>query len=291
MNGQHYAFKVGEVECSVLLDGASVIGAERMMRRFPAGSEAEYRRAYADIGLAFDEADSSMNILLLRLGSAAVLVDSGEGGRPKGGGLPASLRLAGLTPDAVTLVVITHTHDDHVFGLLSESGAPLFPNATYVIAQQELAFWQSRVEASAEADPDGGATQRAILAMLRSQGLRVIDLGAASGQDAQILPGLSAVPAVGHTPGHMALRLESGGESLLVMGDLLHSPMQFAHPEWSPRFDADPAASVPTRRRLLGRAADEGALALFYHLTFPGLGRVRRAGAGFLWQSVLERGV
>jgi glyoxylase-like metal-dependent hydrolase (beta-lactamase superfamily II) len=113
--------------------------------------------------------------------------------------------------------------------------------------------------------------------MMQDKGLRLIDM------DEQIIPGLTAVPIPGHTPGQIALLLESENEKLLTMADLLHSPMQFAHPEWSSNFDVDTGVSVPTRRAMLGRAADENMLALFYHLTFPGLGRVARADKGFTW--------
>ena len=101
--------------------------------------------------------------------------------------------------------------------------------------------------------------------------------------DEQIIPGMTAVPIPGHTPGQIAVLVESDQEQLMHMADLLHSPMQFAHPEWSASFDADTTLSVPTRRAALGRAADEHMLTLFYHLTFPGLGRVKQAATGFTW--------
>jgi glyoxylase-like metal-dependent hydrolase (beta-lactamase superfamily II) len=113
---------------------------------------------------------------------------------------------------------------------------------------------------------------------MRARGLRVITM------DETILPGLTAVPIPGHTPGQIGLLFESDGQKLLHLVDLLHSPMQFAHPEWSAVFDADTRVSVPTRRHALGRAADDHLLTFFYHLDFPGLGRVQRAGQGFTWQ-------
>jgi glyoxylase-like metal-dependent hydrolase (beta-lactamase superfamily II) len=98
------------------------------------------------------------------------------------------------------------------------------------------------------------------------------------------MSGLTAVPIPGHTPGQIALLFESQSEKLLHMADLLHNPMQFAHPEWSPTFDVDIRCSVPTRRKVLDQAASENLLTLFYHLTFPGLGWVRQAETGFRWQ-------
>jgi glyoxylase-like metal-dependent hydrolase (beta-lactamase superfamily II) len=271
MSAKSYAFKVGNIECAVLLDGASVLGVERIVRRFPEATEAEYRRAYADMRLSLDTSDSSFNILVAKIGAETVLVDTGEGGRPNGGHLLESMRLAGIAPEAITLVVITHADGDHVQGCLSDDNEPVFPHATYVISKEELAFWQGRI---AEGEVDHGP----IVTMMEAQGLRVIDM------DEQILPGMTAVPLAGHTPGHIAVLVESGNEQLLHLADLIHSPMQFAHPEWSPTFDVDTSSSVPTRRAALGRAADANMLTLFYHLTFPGLGWVKRAEKGFRWE-------
>lgn len=271
MSVNSYPFKVGSVDCAVLLDGATVLGKERIVRRYPEATEAEYRQAYADIGLSLDQADSSFNILLIQIGGETVLVDTGEGGRPNGGHLLESMRLTGIAPDAVTLVVLTHAHGDHVLGLLADDGQPAFPQATYVISREELAFWQGRIA-------DGAADQRPIVTMIEAQGLRLIEM------DEQIIPGLTAVPIPGHTPGQIALLVESEGETLIHMADLLHSPMQFAHPEWSPSFDVDTSISVPTRCDALRRAADDNMLTLFYHLTFPGLGRVKHAEQGFAWE-------
>ena len=273
MSAKTYPFKVGRVDCRVLLDGSSVLGKDRVVRRYPDATEADYRQAYADLGLSLDEADSSFNILLAHIGQETVLVDTGEGGRPNGGYLLESLRLAGIAPEAITLVVITHAHGDHVLGLLSDEHEPAFPNATYVISKEEIAFWQGRIAA-------GAADQGPIVAMMEAQGLRVIDM------DQQIIPGMTAVPIPGHTPGQIAVLVASEQQQLIHLADLLHSPMQFAHPEWSASFDADTSLSVPTRRAALGRAADENMLALFYHLTFPGLGRVKHAANGFAWEPI-----
>lgn len=271
MIARYYPFNIGQINCIALLDDASVLGVDRFVKRFPDGSEAEYRRAYEAIGLWLDQADNSFNILLARIGNETVLVDAGEGGRPYGGHLTESLRLVGLSPDAITLVVITHSHGDHVLGLLGDDNQPVFPNASYVISREEIAFWRDQIAGEA-------ADHRAILEMIEARGLRLIEM------DEQIVPGLAAVPLAGHTPGQIGVLLESDGERLLHLADLLHSPMQFAHPEWSPRFDVDTSVSVPTRRAALGRAADEEMLTLFYHLTFPGLGRVQRAADGFVWK-------
>ena len=263
-------FQVGQIECVVLPDGGGVIGAERMMKRFPNGDESAFRQAYAAIGLDFDQADSSMNVLLAKVGDQTVLIDSGEGGKPNGGGLLTNMQAAGIAPESVTLVVITHSHGDHVQGILVDDTTAAFPNASYVISKMEMAFWQKRID-------EGTAAHAPIVALMQARGLRLIDM------DEPILPGVTAVPIPGHTPGQIGILFESNGETLIHLADALHSPMQFAHPEWSPRFDADSTLSVQTRRAVLARCADDHLLTMFYHLTFPGVVRIARAedGMGF----------
>ncbi len=98
---------------------------------------------------------------------------------------------------------------------------------------------------------------------------------------------VTAVPLPGHIPGQIGVLIESGDEQLMHLADLLHSPMQFAHPMWSPSFDVDTSISVPTWRDTRLRAADECMLTLFYHLTFPGLGWVKHAATGFAWEPLV----
>lgn len=272
---KHYTFKVGSMDCTVLLDGATVMDAERIIRVFPDATEAEYRQAYADMGLSIDDGDLSFNILCVKLGEQTVLVDTGEAGRPSRGLLPESLKLANIDLASVTLVVITHCHVDHILGLVTEGDKPAFPNATYVISKPEMTLWQERMDA-------GHVEYRPLVEMMQRRGLRLIDMGV--GADEQIIPGVTAVPLPGHTPGHIGLLFESDGEGLLHLADALHTPMQIPHPEWSATADMDTSTSVPTRRDALKRAADNTLLTLFYHLTFPGLGYVRHGAQGFAWE-------
>jgi glyoxylase-like metal-dependent hydrolase (beta-lactamase superfamily II) len=259
-------FDIGHMRCMVLQDGARLLDAASMLRRFPTAGEADYRQAYTALGLSLDAADDSRNMLLVRTGEHTVLIDAGEGGD-----LLARLAEAGITPEAITLVVITHTHGDHVLGLLDAEGRAAFPKAHYVITPDELAFWEARIAGDA-------AGQGAILDMMRAAGLRTIAM------DEAIVPGITAYPLAGHTPGHIGVLLEAGDTRLLHLSDLLHSPMQFAHPEWCIRFDHDTEHAVHTRRAALAYAADTGTPTLLYHLAFPGIGRVQRSGEAFAWQ-------
>jgi glyoxylase-like metal-dependent hydrolase (beta-lactamase superfamily II) len=105
--------------------------------------------------------------------------------------------------------------------------------------------------------------------------------------ETEIVPGITALAAPGHTPGHMALAIASDGELLLHLVDVALDPFQLAHPDWVAAFDFDPTQVVATRRRLFDRAADERALVLCYHFPFPGLGHVERAGEGWRWEPAM----
>lgn len=269
----HHKATIGDITYSIFLDGAEIISTERFLRRYPQATEADYRDAFAQIGQSLETADSSFNILLAHVDRDIVLVDAGEGGKPAGGELIAQMHHAHISPESVTLIILTHSHGDHVMGLLTNAGKPTFPNARYVLSAKEYAYWQAKIDAGLDA-------HRPILEMMHKQGLRLI------ATNEVIINGVTAVPMPGHTPGQIGVLFESKGERLLHMADLLHSPIQFAHPEWSAKFDADISISVPTRQHLLTHVADAQLLTLFYHLTFPGLGYVTQTKTGFTWNPV-----
>ena len=276
MTAKSYSFKLGNFDCAVLLDGSDVIVKERFLKRYPDATEANYRQAFAEIDSSLDEADSSFNILLIKTGEEVILVDAGEGGNPTGGYVVESLKQVDISPEDITLIIITHIHGDHVKGLLSDDNQPVFPNARYVVSQVEIPYLEARQQA-------GIVDYRAIFDMMQGKGLRLIEM------DEEIISGITALPIPGHTPGQIALLIESEGKKLLHTADLLHSPIQFAHPEWSAKFDDDTSISVPTRKKALQYAADENLLTLFYHLTFPGLGRVKTGKKGFIWETIDKR--
>jgi glyoxylase-like metal-dependent hydrolase (beta-lactamase superfamily II) len=102
--------------------------------------------------------------------------------------------------------------------------------------------------------------------------------------EADAVPGVRVLPAPGHTPGHLAVLVSSGGDRLLDLVDAVLDPFLLTHPDWHPALDHDPTLAEATRRRLLDQAADEGALVLNYHFPWPGLGYVRREEAGWRWE-------
>ncbi|WP_298957982.1 MBL fold metallo-hydrolase [uncultured Methylobacterium sp.] len=222
----------------------------------------------------------SVNAFLVLGGPAPVLIDAGmgQGGPDTLGHLPKALAACGVAPEAIGTVLVSHMHSDHTGGLTGTGGAIRFPDAELVLPEAEAAYWLSDGEAARA--PEGRRRGfQAARALVAAYGDRVRLAG-----EGEVVPGIEAIPAPGHTPGHTAFQVSSGGHSLLIWGDVVHLPaVQFPRPEAGMVFDIDGEMARATRRRILDRAAAERSLVAGMHLEFPALGRVRRDGAGFAW--------
>ncbi|WP_179380314.1 MBL fold metallo-hydrolase [Jannaschia marina] len=199
---------------------------------------------------------------LVNTGESLVLFDTGQSPED----ITAAVEAAGYAAGDVDTVILTHMHGDHIGGLMS-GGAPTFANAAYVTAQAEFDAWAAQENEGFEANVRPLAEKMTFLA---------------DGADAA--PGITAVAAFGHTPGHMTYRLSSGEKSLLVAADLAnHYVWSLAHPDWEVRFDMDKAAAAASRRNILGMLAAERMPMIGYHMPFPAVGYVETRGDGFHW--------
>ena len=254
---------IGDVELTVLKDSSLQLPPDAFGGGAPAGAVSKLLGRY---NLPTDSIAASTNVLLLKRGDTLTLVDSGNGGN-----LLSSLGALGVAPADINHVVLTHWHGDHVSGV-SAGGALNFPNAAYHFPKLDWEFLQAQASSS---DTVQGSLDKVQPAQDAGQ-LQLYE------GNAELVPGLTAVAAPGHTPGHHALRLSSGGSSLMIMADTANHPVvALLHPEWSFSFDADAAQATKTRRQLYGRAADEGLQIAAYHFAFPGFGYVIRDGDGF----------
>lgn len=190
------------------------------------------------------------------------------------------LRAAGVAPEEVDFVMCTHLHVDHVgwnTRLLDGRWVPTFPNARYVFSRVEADHW----------DPaKNTALTPAQAAIFQDSVLPVIAAGQAMviGMTDQIGDGLLVEPAPGHAPGHVVLRLLSGGDEGIFIGDVMHHPIQVYRPEWSSAFCTDPVQAEASRRRVLEQCCETGALVFPAHFGAPHVGRVRRAGTGYRFE-------
>lgn len=226
--------------------------------------------------------------LLVDTGSHRILIDTGAGPMaPSTGHLEESLSRAGFKGSDIDLVVLSHAHPDHIGGLTRADGTLTFPNAKVLISQTEFDFWhstdlRSRLgTGSVYGSPD---LENLMTAWLDRYLPPVRDRLQWIAGESEIAPGIVAIEAPGHTPGHLAIAISSGSESLLYAGDLLLMSNQIVHLDWTSMFDLDAPKLISTRRRLLDRAATDRSIVFHYH--FGEAGRFGHRGTQFEWEQL-----
>lgn len=236
---------------------------------------AEASRMQENAGIT-DHTSIHINCYLVRGGGRTILIDAGAGGfKQWGGRLTANLLLAGIHPSEIDAILLTHAHPDHVGGVMNASGDAVFPNAELVAHHREVAFWQDDGNLSRAPERARGnfLVARQAFDGYRDR-LRTFDAG-------EVLPGMTAVPLPGHTAGHTGYRLESGGQNLLVWGDIVHFPeIQIPRPDVSIAFDQDAHLAAETRTRLLDIASSENLLIAGMHLGESAFGHIARTANG-----------
>jgi glyoxylase-like metal-dependent hydrolase (beta-lactamase superfamily II) len=271
-----HSFALGDTQFTVLSDGEIVLPVSTLA---PDVDPAELKALLEAAGLPTDRREGAINVTLIRRGDELVLIDTGGGMNfmESAGRLSESLQTAGIDPQAVTKVILTHAHPDHVWGVIDDfEEAERFGNASYVIGSAEWDFWMDADILTKVPDamaPFALGAQRN-LNPVAEKTERVSDGHA-------VMPGVTMVSTPGHTPGHMSVMVEDGGRQLLVTGDALtHPNVSFERPDWHFGFDQDPELAARTRATLLDRLARDKVGIIGYHLPWPGVGRVEAGQAG-----------
>ncbi len=274
-NPAHFHFSLGAARLTVLSDGFFTLPTSGLgVNAAPADVQALLAAHYLPTDLGY----SHTNHLLVDLGAARVLVDVGSGTRWLGtaGRLMANMEAAGIAPDSITHVVITHAHPDHIWGIRDEFDEAIFPQAEYIIGATERAHWTQ----DGLVDRVAPEAQQFVLGAVNSIAAREDWTLAEDGHE--IAPGIRLIATPGHTPGHMSLVVEDGGKQLIALGDSMsHAVLNFARPDWFNGFDTDGAQTVATRARLLDMAAADGMAVLGYHFPFPGVGHVLKSAEAY----------
>ncbi len=273
-----YRRKVGEFEVTALLDGYIDI-----THNFWVGIEqATVEQLASAAGLpATGAIRVGVTSYLINQGNRLTLVDSGSADLfgPTAGQFLNTFKQAGYSPDQVDTILVTHMHPDHIGSLISD-GRATFPNAEIHICTVDFDYWTSDIKQSNAPDfakPWFDAAKQ--VKALYDGRINLFTGGP------ELVSGISAIPLVGHTPGHTGYRISSAGEDLLIWGDACGvASVQFQHPEAGLAFDVDGATGKATRQRLLDMAAGEGILVASAHLPFPSFGRVLHSGNAYAWQ-------
>lgn len=272
----YYRFALGQAEVTVVSDGPLPLG-DPGSSFLGLPKEQVYGLLETNF-LAKDNVVLEQNIPIVNFGDRLVMFDTGMGFSkafgPTTGRLLKSMQEAGIDPASIDAIVCSHAHIDHTGGICSADGKPNFPNAQIYISQVDHDFWldDARLGTPFKAF---GEHARANLRPVRDRVVFFKD-----GQE--FLPGVTAISAPGHSPGHTIFNVSSGGKSFTFLGDLTHHPVLLTeNPRVEFAYDWDPKMSVQSRVKLLTMLAEQKTPVMSYHFAWPGFGNLAKAGDGF----------
>lgn len=272
-----YRFKVGEMLVTTVHDGFFARPLEGFVRNAPL---ADVEAAAAAAFLPTDRQVVPFTITFVQKGDTLAVFDTGNGVTPAtatNGKMIANMAAAGIDPARVTHVIFSHFHGDHVNGLVTPQGTRAFPNAQILVPEPEWAWW---TEASNESRSPQG--QRGNFANVARRFAPYQVSVTPFGTRAELLPGISAIAAPGHTPGHTIFRIADGNAQMMFVADVTNRPeIMMANPDWQIVFDFDGDQASTTRKRVLDMVATDRIRITGYHFPFPANGYVTRAGQGY----------
>lgn len=271
-----YRYKIGDITLTAINDGFG----RRPLEGFVRNAElADVKKAMEQAFLPADALSITFTTLALQIGGKLVLIDTGNGdsGAPTSGTWMANFRAAGFDPKDVATVIFSHFHGDHINGFRLKDGSAVFPNAEVMVPAAEWGFWMddAKMGAAPEAMKGAFAGVRRVFGPV-AKDVKQFEPGK------EIVPGVTAVAAPGHTPGHTVFAVASGSARMMIMSDTTNHPALFVrNPDWSAVFDMDGPQAAATRRKLLDMVSADRMQVAFYHAPFPATGHIAKAGNGF----------
>ena len=277
----YYRMMLGDFEVTALSDGTVELPVNKILMNIKA---AQVDSSLAKYSLK-SPLETSVNAYLINTGDKLILIDTGAAKLfgPTLGNMLDSLKASGYTPEQVDEIYITHMHADHVGGLMAGDKLA-FPNAVVRSDKQDADFWLSKENLDKAPEAMKGFFQGAQASL---------NPYVAAGKykpfegNTDLVPGIKSLVTRGHTPGHATYVIESKGQKLVVLGDLMHvAAVQFAQPSVTIQFDGDSKTAAAQRKKVYADAAKGKYLFAVAHVSFPGIGRVRADGAGYAWMPV-----
>ena len=289
--GKHYRFKLGTFDCACISDGDMNYPVASFFKAVP---PERAKAILQEFDLPTTHVYSPYTLLFVDTGSHKVLVDTGAGRLGQwikelfrevdNSGLEAgfavqSLREAGIQPEEIDTVIITHAHPDHIGGNLDADDKLSIPNAQYYLLRTEWDFWFSD-EKTVNVSPEFVQIARVNLNPIRSR-VTFIE------PDSEIVPGITAIPTPGHTPGHIGVSVVSNGAELLHVSDAVINPIHMKYPNILLPYDILPEQTLASKRAICNRAATSGALVFGHHFPpFPNLGHIVKSADSWAWQPI-----
>ena len=285
MNDEVFKTNIGKIRCTVFRD---LMFKYQAKDYFINASAEELEPALHKFHIAPDNIPSPFIAVLLQQDDKKILIDTGMGFSEKPlefrgnsyvikGRLTQLLQQENIKAEDITDVIITHFHPDHIGGLFTEESKLNFPNARFHIHQNEWTYWHSSVSDN----------QPALFKYFIGKNitpLKGLNLNLFSGDFVDILPGITAVKADGHTAGQIALIIQSGKENLLYISDAFLHPLHIERLDWQTNYDLDHQKAKQTRVKLLELAHKDNMLINAFHFDFPGLGRIDNSKSGWNWK-------
>ena len=293
-----YRHRIGEIELIALSDGGLNYPAAMILGNVPPEDAASYNLPEKQIFIPY-------TILLVKTKDRLLLNDVGAGdlGNPGDNIFPGldhttsrtnlvlpSLKAAGIDPQEIDMILITHAHPDHIGGMFDAEGNLLFPNAHYYVAQKEWDYWMSADPSTVEAE-----ALRHHLELLVREARRAFnaiqDQATLMQGGEEVVPGVRFEATRGHTPGHVMVSIAAGDQTVYNISDVVVDPLFVEHPEWAPAIDMDAGQADQARRRFFAKAAEKNALVFAHHLgPFPNLGRIVRVDDSWQWEPIETKG-
>jgi glyoxylase-like metal-dependent hydrolase (beta-lactamase superfamily II) len=281
-----HRFRVGAVECTALYDG--VWEKAHDPAYFQNASVDATKEALKAAHLPTAYIPIPISVLVVNLNGKLILCDAGGGGQVQAfnpesvfvsGKMMANMRSAGIDPERIETILISHFHPDHIFGLLeSRTNAPVFPNAEIIVPAAEYTWWTD--PSLIDRLPQGRKRLARRIQAVIPKWKNVLPV---PGED-EVVPGIRFVAVPGHTPGHVAFHLSSGDKQLMISGDAVYMPALVGrHPDWHGSYDQDAPMAEASRRRLLNRVVADKMMICGSHFPWPGVGRMAKDGAGYVF--------
>lgn len=278
-----YHMLIGDIEIIAFSDGSIPLELNKLLTNTSPGEIEKL----TSLNFQSPVTEASVNAYLIKTGGKLILIDAGtsELYGPALGHLPANLISAGYSPEQIDAVLVTHIHTDHTGGLMDAGNTRMvFPNATVYVSRQEADYWLSEENYAKAPHRLKKYFDEARLKMtpyVKAGKVKTFDYGA------ELFPGILPVASPGHTPGHSFYQVSSKGEKIMFWGDIMHAAaVQFNDPDVTIVFDVDPKAAAEMRKKAYKEAAEKRYWIAGDHLSFPGIGHIRKADKGYSWYPV-----